>query len=301
MTTPLRPAQRGASCLALLAAAAIPTAKAQVPLRATAPCSSCATWNTPQPPVRIHGNTWYVGTRGLAAILITSAEGHVLIDGGLEESAPLIAASVRAAGFRLEDIKFLLNSHVHYDHAGGLSVLQRATQARVAALPPAAAVLRTGRSQPNDPQHREPLGIAPVRRVEVVRDLDTVRVGRLAITAHHTGGHTPGGTTWTWSACDSVTCREIVYADSQSPISSDGFRFTGSEAATLFRAGYARLESLSCDILVTPHPDASRFWQRVDARTAGAADALVDREACRAYAANARSALERRLATERAP
>ncbi|MBK8250836.1 MAG: subclass B3 metallo-beta-lactamase [Gemmatimonadetes bacterium] len=301
MTTPFRPALRGASSLLLLATVAIPAAGAQSPLRATAPCASCATWNTPQPPVRIHGNTWYVGTRGLAAILITSAEGHVLIDGGLEESAPLIAASVRAAGFRLEDIKFLLNSHVHYDHAGGLSLLQRATQARVAALPPAAAVLRTGRSQPNDPQHREPLGITPVRRVEVVRDLDTVRVGRLAITAHHTGGHTPGGTTWTWSACDSVTCREIVYADSQSPISSDGFRFSGSEAATLFRAGYARLESLSCDILVTPHPDASRFWQRVDARAAGAADALVDREACRGYATNARTALARRLEAERTP
>ncbi|MBL8962059.1 MAG: subclass B3 metallo-beta-lactamase, partial [Gemmatimonadetes bacterium] len=265
------------------------------------PCSSCATWNTPQPPVRIHGNTWYVGTRGLTAILITSADGHVLIDGGLEESAPLVAASVRAAGFRLEDVKLLLNSHVHYDHAGGLSLLQRATGARVAALPAAAAVLRTGRTQPNDPQHGELLGIAPVRRVEVIRDRDTVKVGRLALTAHHTGGHTPGGTTWTWTACDSVACRDIVYADSQSPISSDGFRFTGSEALGLFRAGYARLETLSCDILVTPHPDASRFWQRVDARAAGAADALVDREACRAYATNARTALDRRLETERTP
>lgn len=287
--------------LAALTTALTLEAQSPRPLRATPSCPSCATWNTPQGPVRIHGNSWYVGTRGLAAILITSPQGHILIDGGLEESAPLIAASIRSAGFALEDVKLLLTSHVHYDHAGGIGTLQRATGARVAALGPAAEVLRTGRTRPSDPQHGIAFPIAPVPRVTTIRDRDTLRVGPLTVTAHHTGGHTPGGTTWTFQACDSLVCRDVVYADSQSPISADGFRFTGSDALALFRAGHARLETLSCDILVTPHPDASRFWQRVDARTAGHADALVDREACRAYAANYREQLEARLARERTP
>lgn len=287
--------------VAAIATAAALEAQPQRPLRATAACPSCATWNTPQAPVRIHGNSWYVGTRGLTAILITSPQGHILIDGGLEESAPLIAASIRAAGFLLEDVKLLLTSHVHYDHAGGIATLQRATGARVAALGPAAEVLRTGRTRPNDPQHGTLVPIGPVLRVTTIRDRDTLRVGPLTVTAHHTGGHTPGGTTWTWQACDSLVCRDVVYADSQSPISAAGFRFTGSEALTLFRAGHARLETLSCDILVTPHPEASRFWQRIDARTGGRSDALVDREACRAYAANYREQLEARLARERTP
>ena len=82
-------------------------------------CDGCAEWNEPQRPFRIHGNTWYVGTRGLSAILVTSPQGHVLLDGALPESAPLIAAGIRGLGFRLEDVKLILNSHAHYDHAGG--------------------------------------------------------------------------------------------------------------------------------------------------------------------------------------
>ena len=94
-------------------------------------CPSCAEWNAPQAPFKLVGNTFYVGTHGLTALLITSPSGHILIDGGLMESAPLIAANIRTLGFRLEDVRVLLNTHVHYDHAGGLAALQRLSGAEV--------------------------------------------------------------------------------------------------------------------------------------------------------------------------
>src|SRR5512144_3446923 len=101
-------------------------------------CPSCAEWNAPQRPFRLYGNTYFVGTHGLSAILVVSRDGDVLIDGGLPESAPSIIASVRALGFRIEDVKLILNSHAHFDHAGGIAALQRMSRARVAASAPSA-------------------------------------------------------------------------------------------------------------------------------------------------------------------
>jgi metallo-beta-lactamase class B len=132
----------------------------------------------------------------------------------------------------------------------------------------------------------------------VIRDGETLRVGSLALSAHLTPGHTPGGTTWAWRSCEEGRCLDLVYADSQTPISADGFRFTGSQAAAGFEQGFAALERLSCDVLLTPHPGASKLWDRVAARERGEADALVDAGACRRYAATARQQLAQRLASE---
>ena len=126
-------------------------------------------WNTPHAPFRIFGNTYYVGTAGLSAILITSAGGHVLIDGALPESAPLIEANIRTLGFAVKDVRLLLNSHEHFDHAGGLSALQRASGARVAASPAAARSLTQGHPTPEDPQYASALKARypPVKEVEI--------------------------------------------------------------------------------------------------------------------------------------
>ncbi|MCC6319057.1 MAG: subclass B3 metallo-beta-lactamase [Gemmatimonadaceae bacterium] len=262
-------------------------------------CEACAEWNAPHAPFRIYGNTWYVGTNGLASILITSPQGHVLIDGGLMESAPRIAASIEALGFRIDEVKLLLNSHVHYDHAGGLGELQRRSGASAAATAPAAAVLRSGQVGSDDPQFGIAFATAPLQRVRVVADGETLRVGTTEVTAHLTAGHTPGGTSWTWTSCERARCRAMVYGDSQSAISADGFRFTGSAAARQFEAGFRTLESLACDILLTPHPDASQLWERLARRNGGEPDALVDATACRRYAAGARERLAQRIASER--
>src|SRR4051812_9083654 len=190
---------------ALIAASAIGAspieAQATDSARARA-CPSCAEWNAPQAPMRIFGNTYYVGTRGLSAILITSAEGHVLIDAGLPESASPILASIRALGFKPEDIRLILNSHAHFDHAGGIADVQRASHATVAASAWSAGVIGHGTSPASDPQYSIVLPYPPARDVKVIADGETLRVGPLALTAHFTGGHTPGGTTWTWRSCE---------------------------------------------------------------------------------------------------
>src|SRR5690606_5615964 len=149
----------------------------------------CAGWNAPQEPLNIHGNTWYVGTRGLASILITSDTGHVLIDGGLPDTAPLILENIAALGFHAEDIGLILHSHPHFDHAGGIAALQQVTGARVAAVEAGAAALRAGNVGPDDPQFAIHLAFPAVAEVETVSEGDPVRLGDLELVPWLTEGH----------------------------------------------------------------------------------------------------------------
>jgi metallo-beta-lactamase class B len=283
-----------------------PVLGAQSPAESTRAreCPSCAVWNVPQKPFRIFGNTYYVGTHGLSSILITSPRGDVLIDGALPESAPLILANIRALGFRHEDVKLILNSHAHYDHAGGIEGLRKATGANVVASRWSAAVLEAGKSLSGDPQLGIALSYPPVPRVRTIfTDGETLTTGDLELTPHFTGGHTPGGTTWTWKACEGQRCADIVYADSQAPVSADDFLFTKNTtypgAIADFEHSFSVLEGLSCDILLTPHPGASNLFDRLAARDAGNADAFVDRDACRRLAKDARRQLDERIAKEK--
>lgn len=272
---------------------------------APTPCSGCPAWNVPRAPGRIYGNTYYVGTNGLSAILVTSPEGHVLLDGALPESAPLIVANVEALGFRMEDVRLILNTHAHFDHAGGIAALQQASGAPIAAGPSSAAVLEAGVPGPDDPQYAGLLAIPfpVVPAVRVIADGDTLRVGPLALTAHFTPGHTAGGTTWTWTSCEDGRCLALVYADSLTPVSEDGYRFSRSERypsiLSDFAHSYAVLEALPCDVLLTPHPEASNLFARMENRVQGGENALIDPTACSRYAATARRRLADRLAAER--
>ena len=152
----------------------------------------------PQSPFQIYGNTYYVGPHGLSSILITSDAGHVLIDGGLAESAGQIATHIRQLGFRVEDIKLIVNSHVHFDHAGGIAELQRLSGARVVASKWTAEVMAKSGVGRDDPQYGVIPPIALIKHVEVLSDGQTFKIGPIVITAHLTPGHTPGGTSWTW-------------------------------------------------------------------------------------------------------
>jgi metallo-beta-lactamase class B len=264
-----------------------------------------ASWTQPQTPIRIFGNTYYVGTRGLSAILITSPTGAVLIDGVVRESASDIASNITSLGVRLADIKLIVNSHAHNDHAGGIAELQRRTGATVAALPWSAEVLRSGRKHKADPQFETSTPASErVARVKTIRDGEVLRAGGVTITAHKTGGHTPGSTTWTWRSCEENRCVDIVYADSLTPVSADGFRFSDNktypDVVDDFTKGFAFLRTASCDILLTPHPEASDLWGRIARRDGGERDALIDRTQCARYADRADAQLQKRLATERA-
>ena len=265
-------------------------------------CPQCAEWNKPQAPFRVFGNTYYVGPHGLSSVLITSPGGHVLIDGDLPESAPLIADNIRSLGFRIEDVKLLVNSHVHLDHAGGIAELQRRTGARVVASEWSANVLKKGGVGRGDPQLGALRPIAPVKDVSTFHDGEAIHVGDIAITPHLTPGHTPGGTSWTWKACEGAECREIVYADSLNPVSAPGFRFSRnySKAAEDFEKSFRFFETAPCDILITAHPEASHLWDRLALREKGAKpDPMVDSGGCRAYAASGREKLRQRLGSEK--
>src|SRR5215831_13201383 len=267
----------------------------------SSPCRSCAEWNAPQTPFRIYGNTYYVGPHGLSSILITSPVGHVLIDGGLPQSVTQIGANIRSLGFRVEDIKLIVNSHVHFDHAGGIAELQHLSGARVAASKWTADVMRRGAVPHDDPQFGVIFPIARVAQVTTVKDAEVLHAGSIAITAHFTPGHTKGGTSWTWRSCENGQCLNMVYADSLTPVSSDDFLFTRSKeypnALADFERSYSFLESTPCDILITPHPDFSKLWQRLEQRHSNP-NALIDPAACRTLAGTSRQDLKSRLAEE---
>jgi metallo-beta-lactamase class B len=265
-------------------------------------CSSCDEWNQPREPFQVFGNTYYVGTAGLTAVLVTSDDGHILLDGGLPQSAPLIDANIRAPGFRTEDVRLIVNSHEHYDHAAGIAALQRASGATVAASAEAARALERGESLPHDPQPQSSR-FPPVKNVKIVSNGETLRVGSLAITAHYTPGHTPGATTWTWRSCEGSRCLNVVYADSLSAVSDEGFRFSGDgtrgSIVEVFRKSLATVAALPCDVLLVPHP----FVIGMDAKLArwqkdATANPFIDARACRAFAASQRRAFDKRVASE---
>ena len=267
-------------------------------------CAKCAEWNIPHKPFRIFGNSYYVGTHGLSSILITSERGHVLIDGALPQSAKQIADNIRALGFDVGDIKVIVNSHVHFDHAGGIAALQRLSHARVLASGWSANVLRSGRPGKGDPQYIGGVSIAPVTNVERLHDGEEIRVGEISITAHITPGHTPGGTSFTWKTCEGPICRNMVYADSLTPVSSGAFRFTSSRdyprAQADFEKSFAFLETTPCDILITTHPEVSLLWERLEARGRGTSpDPMVNSGACRELAEHGHQQLRERFAEER--
>lgn len=283
----------------LLAPLAVGTTHGQ---KRAEPCANCVEWNKPQPPFRVFGNTYYVGTHALSSVLITSSAGHVLIDGDLQESVPQIVGNIQSLGFRIQDVKLVVNSHVHFDHAGGIAELQRLSGARVVASPWSARVLKKGGIGKGDPQYGILRSINPVRNVSEIRDGESLRVGDIAITTHLTAGHTPGGTSWTWQSCEDTVCHNMVYADSLNPISAPGFRFSDNReypnAIADFEKSFAFFETMPCEVMITAHPELSGLWDRLAARDRGAQDAMVDPGAGRRYAESGREKLRQRLAEE---
>jgi metallo-beta-lactamase class B len=269
-------------------------------------CESCAAWNAAQEPFRIFGNTYYVGVAGLSSVLVASDKGLILLDGGLPQSAPLIDAHIRKLGFKTEDVRLIVNSHAHFDHAGGIAALQRVSGAIVAASASGARAIESGEPPADDPQYAfgvEANRFAAVKRVKVVADGDTLRVGSLAVTAHLTAGHTPGSTTWTWRSCEGPRCLEIVYADSLNPVSAPGFRFTGDAShpsiADAFRRSISAVGSLPCDIILAVHPSFAGMEDKLKRRREQpGSEPFVDSKGCRTYAADAAKRLDERLAQE---
>ncbi len=262
-------------------------------------CTDETNWNEPTAPRHVFGNTWYVGSCGISVLLITTQQGHVLIDSGTDEVAPQVLSNLRSLGVDPHDVHYLLSSHEHLDHVGGSARLQAATGAPLVAREDAVPALRRGRGDRSDPQFRSIPGFAPITNVRELADEGSIEVAGLRLTTHATPGHTPGSTSWTWTSCEGNDCRHMVYADSISAISDNEYRYSDHpEAVAMFRAGLERLAALPCDILLTPHPGSSQQWQRMRGE-APLGGTNGDRAACRAYAAKGLAGLEKRLADER--
>ncbi len=266
-------------------------------------CGNCAQWNAPQKPFRLHGDSYYVGVSGLSSVLIATPHGLILIDGDLPQSVPQIIGNIRMLGYRIADVKWIVVSHAHYDHAGGVAALARLSGAQVGASPSAASVLRAGMVQDDDPQagFGDEMRFPPVAHVREMVDGASISLGGVSLTAHATPGHTPGGTSWSWRSCEQDQCLNMVYADSLTPVSAPDFRFTGDGNARVdaFRASIDKVRHLPCDILVSAHPGYSGLFERLAKRDADPArNALIDSNACKAYADDADRSLDLRIAQE---
>jgi len=277
-----------------------PPEKVIAPIEVAGPAfaAACKEWDDydkPAPPVRIFGNTYLVGTCGISSILITDPQGDILIDGGPEAAADLIAGNIKRLGIPLTSVKYILHSHEHFDHVGGIARLQQLTGAQLLASRKAAPVLNSGTASSDDPQAgmHAPFPAAHVDRL--VSDGEMVRVGDTVLTAIATPGHTPGALSWRWGSCQGPICRQIIYADSLTPVSRDDYKFSDHpEYLAAYRASIAKIAALDCDILLTPHPSASDMVERL-----GRAE-VENRNACKDYAAVLTKQLDERLAKEAA-
>jgi metallo-beta-lactamase class B len=273
-------------------------------------CDMCDEWNVPRAPFKVFGNTYFVGTQGLSSVLIATDEGLVLIDVALPQSAPLVDANIRALGLKTTDIRYILTSHAHYDHLGGVRSMQRYTKATVLASPSTAQALGLGHPVPEDPQFGTgPTDVFPAvtSGIRSMNDGETVALAGTRITAHHTPGHTPGATTWTWQSCEGARCLNMVYVDSLTPVAKDGYRYTDHPGLVdTFRASIRKVGALPCDVVISTHPSATGMDDKVAKRLkAGGVpgapgDAFVDAGSCAALAAVSLKNLDARVATESA-
>ena len=265
-----------------------------------------ARWLAPQPPKRIYGNTYLVGFRKMSVALIDTGAGLILVDAALPQTVTAVEANIRALGFKLRDVKLILSTEPHYDHAGGLAALARDTGATVVASSPAARVLRTGKPDAEDPQFGQlPAQPAVTGKLRVVRDGEAIRLGKVIVTAVATPGHTAGSMSWRWQSCERGRCLNMVFASSLNPVSVDGYRFSDPAHAAwvaAFRRTIARVGAFPCDILFTAHPDNSGSDTKFAAFEARPVpNPFIDSGACRDLGARYVKILDDRLASEATP
>lgn len=211
-------------------------------------------WNKPFPPFRIAGDIYYVGASGVSSFLITTPQGHILLDGGLPETAPLIERNIAALGFRMRDVKYLLNNHAHYDHCGGLAELKHASHAQLVASRADAPTLISGHQLSYGPGQSD-THFPAVAVDRLIDDGDTVSLGGVILTAHLTPGHTKGSTTWTTSIVEGGKTYQVVFASSMTVAGNrliHNRKYPGIVAD--YEKSFAQLRALPCDIFLTAHP-----------------------------------------------
>jgi metallo-beta-lactamase class B len=255
--------------------------------------------DAPFPPHRVAGNVYYVGSRDLASYLITTPEGHILINSSFPETVPLIRASVEKLGFRFDDVKILLTSHAHSDHVAGNALIRRLTGARVMVMEGDEEIVRSGGK--GDFQYEASWEPCPVDRV--LRDGDTVKLGGTELVARKTPGHTRGCTTWTLDARDGPKVLHVVVIGS--PNVNPGYRLVNNARYPTIAADFARtfevLKSLPCDVFLGAHGNYYGLPEkhaRLEKDTS--TNPFVDPEGYKRYVGMKQKAFEEELGRQRA-
>jgi len=252
--------------------------------------------NQPVEPFHIIGNIYYLGASDITSYLIVTPAGDILLDGGFVETAPMIEANIQKLGFKLSDVKYILSSHEHLDHAGGISELQRATGAKFVALEQEVPGLTAGTSFPAAKPDR------------VIHDGDTVKIGSEVMTAHLTPGHTRGCTTWTTTVHDGTRIYHVVFVGSASVlpmyrlIDKPGAPETYPGIAQDYEKTFHVLRSLPCDVFLASH---GSFYSLADKRGVmekkPAQNPFIDPWGYQAYILHTEADFQKELAAERDP
>ncbi|HXO18690.1 MAG TPA: subclass B3 metallo-beta-lactamase [Thermoanaerobaculia bacterium] len=259
-------------------------------------------WNLPVEPFQILGNLYYVGAKEIASYLIATPQGHILLDGGFAETAPMIARHVERLGFRLSDVKILLSSHAHYDHAGGLAELKKETGAKLVASERDAPLLAAGGK--GDFRWGDELTFPLVQADRTVHDGEQVTLGDATLTAHLTPGHTKGCTTWTMRVEEAGSHYDVVFVGS--PTINPGVRLAvdpsypgiAEDYATTFRV----LKSLPCDVFLGAHGSFFGLSEKILRLKKGAGpNPFLDPQGYRAFVTRSEKVYLDQLKSERAP
>jgi metallo-beta-lactamase class B len=251
-----------------------------------------ASWRQPVAPFAFAEHSWYIGTGGLSVVLVKTPHGAVLIDGGLPQMGGMLLQRMRELGVEPGDLKLILNSHAHIDHAGPFAEIKRATGARIVASAESAVLLARGDS--DDLQFGEGLVFPPASVDRIIMDGEVVELGGMRFTAHITPGHTPGSTSWTWDDQRDGRTVHVAYVDS---LSAPGYRLIDNarypRIVEDYRRSFATVRELPCDVLLSPHPGVSGW----DPEATAAPN--PEPMSCREYADNAERALDEMLEAQR--
>lgn len=256
-------------------------------------------WNQPVEPYKIIGNVYYVGASDITSYLITTPKGHILLDGGFEETVPIIRESIKKLGFKIEDVKILISSHAHYDHAAGLAELKKLTGATFYASEKDAPLhARGGR---NDFHFGDQFAYPPVTADRLLKDGGTVTLGGVTLTAHLTPGHTPGNTTWTMQAQEGAERYAVAFVSS--PTINPGVVLTNHpkypEIAEDYAKAFRVLKSLPCDVFLGSHAgffDGLGKAERL--RKGETPNPFIDPKGCREFIERREKMYQEQLAKE---
>lgn len=254
-------------------------------------------WTEPFPAFRIAGNLYYVGSKGLASYLVTTPDGHILINSNMEANVPMIRTSVESLGFKFSDIKILLISHAHYDHCAGSASIKQLTGGKYMVMDGDVDVVESGGKSDfqygNDPTAQYP----PAKVDRVLHDGDEVKLGNATLKAHLTPGHTKGCTTWTMKVNDGSKMRDVVIIGS--PNVNPGYQLVGGTVYPRMREDFEKtfrvLNSLPVDYFLGAHGSYFDLEKKYPQLKAGNSSALIDPSGYKEYVEERGNAFRREL------